>query len=111
MARATNLQSRSLWHARLAQFSNSQKTVHEFCWSIGCSVATFYYWKRKLAADAPPKTPSQSIDSSFIPVTLRGPSSKRLRFQLPGGTRLSVLATDTATIAMILDHDRRGSQC
>lgn len=111
MARAANLQSRSLWQARLAQFTKSQQTVHQFCWSVGCSAATFYYWKRKLAAEAPPKAPSQSIDSGFIPFTLRGPSSTRLRFQLPGGTRLSVLATDTATIAMILDHDRRGSQC
>lgn len=111
MARAASLQSRNLWQARLAQFTKSQQTVHEFCWSVGCSVATFYYWKRKLAAEVPPKEPPRSIDSGFIPVTLRGPSSGRLRFQLPGGTRLSVLATDTAAIAMILDHDRRGSRC
>jgi transposase-like protein len=44
------------WSERLAQFQQTPQTIGQFCRSIGCSVATFYFWKRKVERGKPSKT-------------------------------------------------------
>ena len=95
MARSANPQSRALWQTRLRQFTASKLTVHEFCASVGCSAPTYYYWKRKFACPEPVfARPDDGIDG-FIPVTVQRATASRIHVQLPGGTRLSLPASDT----------------
>ena len=37
-----------LWSKRFDQFNAGSLTVQQFCVTVDCSVATFYYWKNKL---------------------------------------------------------------
>lgn len=39
----------SEWRERLTRFDQSEKTVSDFCSGERVSVATFYYWKKKLS--------------------------------------------------------------
>lgn len=48
MSQSTSESKLQLWRQRFEQFNQSQLTVEQFCNSIDCSAATFYYWKQKL---------------------------------------------------------------
>jgi len=49
MSRASDPAVVASWQQRLHDFSQSDLPVAAFCQQAGVSVATFYYWKRKLA--------------------------------------------------------------
>ncbi len=67
---ATHSSKRQLWAKRLAEFEKSGRSVAQFCHSIGCSVASFYQWKRKLNA-----TTSELVERQGE--SLPEPSSRR----------------------------------
>ena len=79
------------WEQRLQEFSQSHLPVAGFCRQAGVSVATFYYWKRKLAprsAASPSKPAPRSAGPRFVPVEITaGPS---IEVHLPGGARVVV---------------------
>jgi transposase len=68
-----------LWAKRLRDFENSSLTVAQFCNSVGCSVPTFYQWRRKLVAD----TPATSAQSAFLQVQTK--SDTAIQVKLPSG--------------------------
>lgn len=49
MSRPTQSTKAQTWKQHFADFKRSQLTVAQFCQSIGCSIPTFYLWKRKFA--------------------------------------------------------------
>ena len=73
------------WEQRLHEFSQSNLPVAGFCRQAGVSVATFYYWKRKLAprsAASPSKPAPRSAGPRFAAVEITaGPS---IEVHLPG---------------------------
>ena len=69
-----------LWQRRLQDFSQSSQTVVQYCQSIGCTVQTFYQWRRKLQASTP--------RSQFLELHTQAPAGLELR--LPGGAVLIV---------------------
>ena len=84
------------WRDRLRRFDRSELSVAEFCRLEEYSVASFYYWRRKLQS-------CQRSDHSatFVPVELPPtmPSTPRhgcFQIELPGGAvvRLDHDATD-----------------
>lgn len=48
MAATSNPKSLQLWSERFDQFNAGRLTVQQFCLTVHCSVATFYYWKNKV---------------------------------------------------------------
>jgi transposase-like protein len=79
------------WEQRLHEFSQSNLPVAAFCRQAGVSVATFYYWKRKLAPrseGSPSKPVPRPAGLRFVPVEITaGPS---IEVHLQSGARVVV---------------------
>lgn len=121
-----------LWQARLDQFSKCRLSVQKFCKKVGCSEATFYYWKQKLHANPGELQPAKSnlhvvpdnVQSTatvmasadpiskqdFIPIAITDRSDKII-ITLPNGTRITVPARATEALAIVLAHAQGGATC
>lgn len=90
-----------LWQQRLDRFNDGELSVADFCRRVGCSVPTFYSWKRKLQSIKPsrrdPVTP-------FLPVQVAG--SLAIEVRLRGGTVLELPADAVDALNLILRADR-----
>ena len=70
MSRSIDAKSQ-LWTKRFREFDASSLSIAQFCQSVGCSVPTFYQWRKKLALSSQaPKTSAflqvqTNVDSSF----------------------------------------------
>jgi len=105
------------WQRRVRRFASSGMTVIRFCEEEGISTASFYRWRKKLAAQ-----PASANDGEHAPtfqavrVTTADAS---LAIRLPGGARVEVptanLDAMRAVLGELLRHDaklRRGeSRC
>jgi len=92
------------WRQRLERFGRSGLPVTRFCAGEGVSVASFYLWRKKLAAEkreAQPQPPTRE-GQAFSPVTLVGAST--LVVELPGGTRLQVPAGNVGLLRAALEE-------
>jgi len=67
MARAKDPQLERLWRRRLARRSTSGLSVAEYCSREGITVASFYYWRRRLAAAPRPAPVNPPL---FVPLRL-----------------------------------------
>ena len=90
------------WRDRIELFAQSGLTVANFCDREGCSVASFYQWRRKLRSSVPdiPTGPGDRA-ASFVAVELQPDAMEAaqlngLTIELPGGAvaRLDRNATD-----------------
>jgi hypothetical protein len=71
---------RQEWAARLQRFQENPSSVAAFCRVEGVSSASFYLWKRRLAAE--PTTPTPS----FVPLTITDtPPSPPVEVAFPNG--------------------------
>jgi len=71
-----------LWKKRLADFERSNLSVTRFCQSIGCSVPSFYEWKKKLE-----QRPAQP---AFLQVQTSDQRSTTVEVRLPNGISIFV---------------------
>jgi transposase-like protein len=106
MPRTTSQKKLQLWTARFEQFQLCHQNVQQFCESLGCTPATFRYWKRKLET-ASGSTRSQAEASAFVPVVLRGSSSSPVIVRVKDGTRIAVPVDALSTLEIILQHAQR----
>ncbi|MFM8400534.1 MAG: IS66 family insertion sequence element accessory protein TnpA [Pirellula sp.] len=81
----------------MAQCERSNLPVAQFCQSIGCSVTSFYQWKRKLSA-----SPKQS---SFLRVQTFEPTKDSIEIKLPSG--ISILVPVWAVDSISAIHNER----
>ena len=105
MIRNKPLPSSQVWADRLDRFEHAGTTVASFCQAEGVSLASYYYWRRKIR-DAQAAAPAKPA-ATFLPVTLgplgRPQPSPRhttvMAVDLPGGihVRLEVTASDQET--------------
>lgn len=110
MSRTASSAKLKLWRERLEQFAVSKQSIHQFCASIGCSVATYYYWQRKLASSTGAAADTTAkASSAFVPVVLRHGVARPVTVYLKDGTRIFVPADALAALEIILDHTRRVS--
>lgn len=72
-----------LWTDRLARFATAGQTIDQFCAAEGVSAASFYAWKRKLAAPPVAATPLVPIQ-----ITPAISNTATLELLMPSGTRL-----------------------
>ena len=104
MAGSVDWRKWAAWRQRLERFGRSGLPVTRFCAAEGVSLASFYLWRKKLAAEkreAPPQ-PTAEEGQAFSPVTLVGAST--LVAELPGGTRLQVPAGNVGLLRAALEE-------
>src|SRR4051812_21414444 len=77
---------RQSWVERMARFAAAGLSVVAFCSAEGVSTQSFYYWRQKLACDAPSTSPAAP---RLLPVHLLAPTCS-VEIVLPGGTLLRV---------------------
>lgn len=103
MSAAASPRSRSAvrqrWVARFDRFATAGLSVTAFCRSEGISSQAFYYWKQKLAAQAPqPADPPR-----LFPVRLLAPTTP-VEVVLPQGTVLRLApGCDLAFVRSLVD--------
>jgi transposase len=82
--------TRQLWRDRLARFPASGLTVAQFCAIEAVSLHSFYFWKRRFAAEAQavtPQDPSNDRGPRLLPVRLQ-PAAPTVELVLANGTVL-----------------------
>ena len=104
MAGSVDSRKWAAWRQRLERFGRSGLPVTRFCASEGVSVASFYLWRKKLAAERreAPGQPTAGEGQAFSAVTLVGAST--LVVELPGGTRLQVPAGNVGLLRAALEE-------
>jgi hypothetical protein len=104
MARSSDPARAAQWRKRLERFGSSSVSVARFCRREGVSVASFYYWRQKLAAgmDSPAtRRRAASQPCAFQPLAVV-PTSPAIAVHLPDGTRLEVPCGDVKTLRVVV---------
>ena len=105
MSRTTDPAKIRLWQSRFKQFENSKLTIERFCASLDCCLATFYYWKRKLADPAATPIPD------FVPVRISSAAAP-VELVLPGGATLRLSpGCDLAFVRSLVEALAGGGPC
>ena len=108
MPRANTAIQLQLWKERLEQFGQSDQSVQKYCESAGCTQATFYYWKRKVAtASQPDANLPDSGRSAFVPIVVRGNRPARVLICAKDGTRIAVPTDALDALHSVLQHAQR----
>ena len=108
MPRANTAIQLQLWRERLEQFSQSDQSVQKYCETAGCTEATFYYWKRKVAtASQPHANLPDSGRSAFVPIVVRGNLPARVLICVKDGTRIAVPADALGALQAVLPPAQR----
>ena len=116
MARSSDLTKVAAWRGRFQRFARSGLTVARFCARERVSVASFYYWRKKLGPWGRPQRrpqrrpqPVPKCDDAFQQVTVV-PAAVGVSIRLPGGAQIEVgserLDTVRAVIAEVVRADR-----
>lgn len=104
MARTADPSRAAQWRKRLERFESSSLSVARFCQRERISVASFYYWRKRFAAQSPsPVLPRQTVPSTpaFQPVTVI-PTAPALAVRLPGGAQLEVPSANLEIVRVVL---------
>ena len=119
MLRSSDPRKLGIWQVRFRRFSSSGLSVERFCAQERVSVASFYYWRKKLEPRSEARVERrqrQASDESvsaragvFQPVTVV-PAMSGVWIHLPGGTQIEVRAEHPeavrAVIAEVVRLDR-----
>lgn len=113
MARSSDPAKAAQWRQRLDRFDCSSVSVARFCQREGISVASFYHWRKKLAAAADPLPAGQRPPRpcAFKPLSITATTtSPTIAVHLPGGARLEVPAGDYQTVRVVVRELIRSGQ-
>lgn len=112
MARSSDPTKVAAWRGRFQRFARSGLAVARFCAKERVSVASFYYWQKKLGPQGRPQRRPQPVpecDDAFQQVTVV-PAAVGVSIRLPGGAQIEVgserLDTVRAVIAEVARADR-----
>src|SRR5688572_15005232 len=108
MARSIDLGKREAWRRRLAAFERQDASVADFCRRASVSVASFYQWRRKLAAEdrgqrnGRPRSgqAGNGMGLHFVPVEVLGRLPVEVR--LKDGTQILIPGQDHQAIRSVL---------
>jgi hypothetical protein len=90
------------WQRRIERFNERLRSVAEFCRTEGVSQASFYQWRKRLAA----ATAQEVGQASAAPggfVAVRLVNSANVSVELPGGTRLQIPTSDAQTLRLAIE--------
>jgi len=112
MARSFDPTKVAAWRGRFQRFARSGLAVARFCAKERVSVASFYYWRKKLGPPGRPQRRPQPVpecDDAFQQVTVV-PAAVGVSIRLPGGAQIEVgsqrLDMVRAVIAEVARADR-----
>ena len=80
--------SRAQWQSWIAEQEQSGLPISKFCRGKDTSEATFYYWRKKLAAEGAVNRAQETSRSPFVPVSITG--AAEVEITLPCGATLRV---------------------
>ncbi|HRZ39082.1 MAG TPA: hypothetical protein P5534_22270 [Candidatus Paceibacterota bacterium] len=111
MPRSSDPEKLGLWRVRFRRFSSSGLPVEQFCARERVSVASFYYWRKKLEprSDAGAEGRQRQVldprvstrAGVFRPVTVV-PAMSGVWIHLPGGTRIEVRAEHPEAVHAVI---------
>ena len=103
MSRSTDTRKLALWRKRLERFSVTPLAVGRFCARERVSVASFYYWRKKVGKLGRPSggRPRTDRPGVFQPVRVVR-SAPAVRIELPCGTRIEVGTEDLAVVRAVV---------
>ena len=119
MARRCDSEKHAAWRKRLGRFSRCGLTVARFCSGERVSVASFYYWRRKLQQAARrgrvPARPGVfrqvtvvSAPPGLVSAASAGdPGSPTVSIQLPCGTRIELGAEHIDAVRAVVGEVAR----
>ncbi len=112
MACRTDAGKDAKWRKRLERFTRSRLTVARFCDGERVSVASFYYWRKKLGQTASRRRtrsrPGVFQQVAVIPAPpAMVPASSRIVIQLPCGTRIEVDAEHLDAVRAVVGEVAR----
>ncbi len=111
MARRCDSEKYAEWRKRLGRFSRCGLTVARFCSGERVSVASFYYWRRKLQQAARrgrmPAPPGVFRQIAVVPappamVSAASAGAPAVSIQLPCGTRIEVDAEHVDAVRAVV---------
>ncbi len=98
MARLVDQENWRLWRGRLRRFDASDVTVTKFCADERVSVASFYQWKKRLAAER-----ASRRSQAFVPVQVTPAAVATIEIHLPNGTRVSLPSGDVEMLRVAIE--------
>ena len=99
MARPIDPRKSAAWQRRLQQFTASSMTVSKFCDRENVSVATFHYWRQRLAPQQPEQV-SRLAAPVFQAVDLLSQRAVVIRFASGGVMEIPEDRVDLVRIAI-----------
>ena len=96
MSRTIDPAKLQVWRKRFSQFEQSGLTVAQFCQSIGCSVPTFYQWRRRVEQERP--------QPAFLQVQTSGLRAPSIEVRLPNGITIVVPLEAVDSLEQILNR-------
>ncbi len=106
MTRSSNSLARQNWQARIDAQASSGLSIAQFCEQQDCSVASFYQWKRKLAASNASDSPGHGAihPSPFQQLRTKPalPGPAWIELSLPSGAIARVPADQLDALELIL---------
>ena len=124
MSRSTDTRKLALWRERFERFSRGDWAVGRFCVRERVSVASFYYWRKKVGTvgcasnDRGTKVGEAGRvrqgrshadrPGVFQPVTIVG-AAPAVRIELPGGVRIEVGTEDLEVVRAVVNAVARSS--
>jgi hypothetical protein len=100
MPLSSNHAKRQLWIKRFHKFQKSKLSVAQFCQSAGCSIPSFYQWRRKIASPSVDGLTRQS--SPFL--QLETTSSPAIRLELPSGVVIVIPVEAIDALPRVLEQ-------
>ncbi len=126
MARMVDHENWRLWRERLRRFQTSGLTVTKFCDDVRISVASFYHWRKQLAAKQadcklnPARVPVRATPAikkafvpslPFVPVQVRPAAAMAavaaIEIHLPNGARVCLPGGDTQWLRVAIESAAR----
>ena len=100
------------WRGRFQRFARSGLAVARFCAKERVSVASFYYWRKKLGPQGRPQRRPQPVpecNDAFQQVTVV-PAAVGVSIRLPGGAQIEVGSERLDTVRAVIAEAARADR-
>jgi len=108
MARSSDPTKVAGWRGRFQRFARSGLAVARFCAKERVSVASFYYWRKKLGPQGRAQ-PVPECDDAFQQVTVVS-AAVGVSIRLPGGAQIEVGSEHLDTVRVVIAEVARADR-
>ena len=104
MARTIDREKQGEWRRRLRRFDTSGLSVAEFCDAEAVSPASFYQWRKRLAAEHVEQDAGRGVrpgGPGFVPVHVTATAA--VEIHLPNGARVCLPGGDAEALRIAIE--------